>query len=156
MNSGFNYARYRASILTNNLTEDDLPINPLKLIQDLYKVDLFYEDLCGEEGYTFFNPANNKYRIFIDNNYRVSRRNFTIAHEVGHIVLGHFLNFDLSNPEIHKMLDKHANAFASALLMPTHILKKFDCLSANYIANAFNVSIEALSIRTNYVKINIV
>lgn len=152
----YNYDRVKAHCLTSKLTENDLPVDPLKIAQQRFNVTLQFEDLEGEEGYTFYDKKRNRYRIYIDNSFRKSRCNFTIAHEVGHIVLGHFENYDLDNPVTHEELDKHANSFASALLMPEHILKKFDSFSTDYIARSFAVSIEALNIRTNYVAINII
>lgn len=152
----YSYDKIKAFCLTSMLTEDNLPIDPIKLIQNKYNVDLIFDDLEGEEGYTLYDKKRNRYRICIDESFRKTRCNFTIAHEVGHIVLNHFDNYDLEDPITHKELDKHANSFASAVLMPEHILKKFDFFSAEYIANAFCVSIEALSIRINYVDINII
>lgn len=152
----YSYDRSKARMLTSKLTEDDLPVDPLLLTKKIYNVDLFYDDLEGEEGYTFYDEKRNRYRIYIDKNYKITRRNFTVAHEVGHIVMGHFLNFDVCDQEVHKILDSHANAFASALLMPEHILTKFDQLNIKYILNAFDVSKEAFDIRLNYVKINVI
>jgi Zn-dependent peptidase ImmA (M78 family) len=152
----YNYDRIKAYVLTMNLDENDLPINPLDLVHENYNIELFYDDLEGEEGYTLFNSAKNKYRIYIDNSFYHGRCNFTIAHEIGHIVLGHFNCNNFISSVMHSELDKHANAFASALLMPEHILQKFEFLTEDYIARTFGVSKNALNIRRNYVNINII
>lgn len=148
----YGYDRMKATMLTMKLTEKDLPINPLMLVSEKYDVDIIYDNLEGEEGYTFYDPKRNRYRICIDNKYVKGRCNFTIAHEVGHIILGHFHNYNLDEKKTHALLDKHANAFASALLMPEHILTKFDYSSSIHsTAKIFGVSIEALTIRVNYI-----
>lgn len=57
------------------------------------------------------------------------RLRFTLAHEIGHIFLGHTCDGDAEESE--------ANAFAAQLLMPWFTVKMLHC---NYFANADNVS----------------
>jgi len=74
-----------------------------------------------------------EWRIGVSTNIQYGpRRNFTLAHEIGHFI-GHRYEQDvfectfenLNNFQI-EGLEKEANDFASHLLMPADILRKFD------------------------------
>ena len=74
------------------------------------------------------------------------RRNFSYAHELGHIVLGH----------THKCeaFEREADAFAASLLMPSAAVMYLAKLhgtsaSAELIASSFNVSRKAASMRAD-------
>ncbi len=56
--------------------------------------------------------------ITLNGSHPASRRRFTLAHEVGHIVLGHETTVPTDEIE-RSMLEAQADAFASELLMPT-------------------------------------
>jgi len=58
-----------------------------------------------------------------------TRVRFTIAHEIGHIVLGHhFFDKDYYN-EFENIIEEQANTFAGNLLLPSIILQNYDFLS---------------------------
>jgi Zn-dependent peptidase ImmA (M78 family) len=87
-----------------------------------------------------------------------ARKRFTIAHEMGHIVLhGEGKNYvdyrtSLSSNEISSPKEKEANRFAAALLMPKKNFSKiFDPSKNNFIETAafFGVSLEAAKIRAS-------
>ncbi len=68
------------------------------------------------------------------------RRNWTIAHELGHILLGH--------KEISKINEREADAFAAELLMPEAIIRYLDTregepISPETMTNYFSASITA-------------
>ncbi|AEY67518.1 ImmA/IrrE family metallo-endopeptidase [Clostridium sp. BNL1100] len=81
---------------------------------------------------------------------RDRRLNFTIAHELGHILLDH-----LSIPDILKineereLEDLEANEFAGKLLIPEKTLLHCNFVSIPAVAEFFNVSNTALWIRLN-------
>lgn len=145
-----------ANMMTRNLTEIHLPIDLTNILADEYNIDVLYDDLHGENGYIFRNTITNRYLICINNKDTLGRQRFTLAHEIAHILLGHFDNFDLDNPVDHEVLDKHANVCASNLLMPNHILARFEHFSTEYIAKAFNVSHSALAVRLQYCDIEVI
>jgi Zn-dependent peptidase ImmA (M78 family) len=75
----------------------------------------------------------------------VHRKRFTVAHELGHMMLGHTsMNFDL-NFESNKPEEIEANQFAAELLMPLEMLK-VDILNSNpkELAKLYRVSEEAM------------
>lgn len=63
--------------------------------------------------------------IAYNNNFHVHRKRFTVAHEIGHSILGHTsLNdqeFDLNSQDTNEV---EANQFAAELLVPLNMLKK--------------------------------
>ncbi len=75
------------------------------------------------------------------------RQRFTVAHEIGHLLLGHtgknfILDLNSKKPE-----EIEANQFAAELLMPLEMLKKDfqnGKKTAKDIAQAYNVSEEAV------------
>ena len=57
--------------------------------------------------------------IGYNNSQHWHRRRFTIAHEIGHLIMGHTCNDNFSDYR-----EKEANEFAAELLMPLAVLKK--------------------------------
>ena len=83
--------------------------------------------------------------IGFNQNHSWHRRRFTIAHEIGHLLLGH-THSDHAD-DSHN--EKEANAFAGELLIPTALIKK-DCkksLDIEALAGLYNVSKEAITIK---------
>lgn len=74
------------------------------------------------------------------------RRRFTIAHEIGHLLLGHMCN-ENDGGDSHN--EREADIFAAELLMPKDILKKDYGESSNVptLAQLYRVSSEALTIQ---------
>lgn len=73
---------------------------------------------------------------------------FTIAHEIGHILLHGELKED------REYWEEQANIFASRLLMPMILIKHFDINSEAELSNKFGVSMESAKIRyQRYIKI---
>lgn len=99
-------------------------------------------DLYGLPGFTCFNKKKQKYRLFLDKKtYEkcLARIRFTIAHELGHIVLKHFGMYEDSTYIINKKHEYEANIFADELLMPTlPILNKK--MTVDEVCNTYLVS----------------
>jgi len=96
------------------------------------------EDKNFRDGFTIIKGIGTKVKyivLFNEEQKNHRRRAFTIAHEIGHIYLGH--KNDSHENEI------EANRFASELLMPNIILQEYvkQCSpSVNDICRVFNVS----------------
>jgi Zn-dependent peptidase ImmA (M78 family) len=80
-------------------------------------------DLKGLSGFTCYDQDNDKYGIFLDSSIHFffpTRTRFTIAHELGHIILGHFDSVHSNSAFIgDPVMEYEANEFAEELLMPT-------------------------------------
>lgn len=160
-----------AKQLLNDCGCDELPVN-LEKIADYKKIKLVKHDF-GEDVYGVLIMKDGKYTIGYEKNNSPVRQRFTIAHELGHFILGHnkdgvnidtitknyqslptvlFRNNDSSTGEF--IQEREANAFAAALLMPQDLLiEKFESrrfsrdFSMEGFAKEFNVSTQAMAYR---------
>lgn len=108
-------------------------------------------DAINDDGFALV--VDNKKTIFInDKKGTKQRKRFTLAHEIGHILLEHNLTkikrrtieIDYDNMSLEEM---QANVFARDLLMPACFLYILDLHTADEIAETCNVSIASATIR---------
>lgn len=119
------------------------------------EVDTFPNDVSA-----FFIAKDGKNYALVNAKHHPNRRRFSLAHELGHIILRHNVA-DLEEvstidtpPEIgtdsvpKDAREKEANMFANALLMPLEMLKKEYAKGADIgkLANIFAVSQQAITI----------
>lgn len=119
-----------------------------------------------EVRYCYFKPECNNVAGFIDSKGFIivnalesaARQNFTIAHELGHYLLGH-----LSNPQygvLYRLpigiplttpIEQEANCFAANLLVPADMLKtyikRFPFANNRQLGNIFGVSSDVIGYR---------
>jgi len=76
------------------------------------------------DGYTRANSDGSIYILF-NKNTSITRQRFTVAHEIGHIVLEHTSIFGDCNQYSKASQEKEADAFAGELLVPLSDLKLF-------------------------------
>ncbi len=170
-------ARYNGTVSTaykfalENITA--YPVNPFKLIEKFKWGLLTYEEMAlkqnctidnvceclGTDGFSIYNGDN--YTIAYNNKIKSKGRiNFTLAHEIGHIILGHHKDFDVTSvlkdnftKEEYKILENEANCFARNILAPAPLLQ---CLSIpEYylkLSKFFNLSFQASNTRRNFYK----
>lgn len=93
------------------------------------------------------------------------RRRFSIAHEIGHFILGHHIDFIIDYEEVaesrydtehsNKIQEQEANHFASELLMPSQMLTKdfHQIRDAKAVAEKYGVSEQALWIKLMRLKL---
>ncbi len=105
------------------------------------KIIVTGQDLGGQDGFCI----NSKF-ISYNNTQSIERQRFTVAHELGHIQLGHttsekYISYDTKDPN-----EQAANFFASELLVPTNFLKKEakSLLSLSELAKKYKVSYEMM------------
>lgn len=141
-------ARYNGTVskayefIVNNIT--DFPVDILDLVRRFKWGLLTYEemakkqhcsikDICdciGADGYSIYNGRN--YTIAYNNTiWSQGRINFTIAHEIGHIILNHHKDFEVTEilqdnftREEYKILENEANCFARNILAPSPLVKQ--------------------------------
>ena len=155
-------------------TLEDMNINgvpvPIETVARNLKARISYEPFDGDLSGVLY-KENDDIIIGVNSSHATTRQRFTIAHEVGHLIL-HELdvlhidkNFRLHyrNEVSSQAVDIHeieANAFAAAILMPADTLKlKFTNLiregididsgsdEISFLAREFQVSQQALLIR---------
>ena len=121
--------------------------------------ELFHSEL----GACCYNPGTNQYLIIYNDvtcNFQTCR--FTIAHELGHIFLGHHqkAGTDILSPNFisqddYKEYEKEANVFARNLLSPAPlawaIMSNSDSQNRD-IETAFDITGPAANVRINYVR----
>jgi len=88
----------------------------------------------------------NRWAVIFDEEDTPQRSRFTVAHELGHIFLGHSVG-DRSPQE-----EMEANVFASRLLAPACVLWALDIHNAQEIKELCDISISAASIRAERMK----
>jgi len=122
------------------------------------KKDITWEfvNLEGLPGFTCYNKKKNKYKMFLDEGTGekcLERIIFTMAHELGHIVLGHFGSYDNSTHITNRKLEYEANIFADELLMPTSPIMK-NKMTPEQICKVYLVSESAAKNKIKYIQRN--
>ena len=88
--------------------------------------------------------------IVVKESLGVRRKRFTVAHEMGHILLGHVGKYELVNrepSEADNPIEREANIFASRLLAPACVLWGCGAKTAEEIAELCDISQQAARIR---------
>ncbi len=100
-----------------------------------------------------FVDKNDKWVIVYDDHDKIQRVRFTVAHELGHIVLGHPLYdtgnhtrmFDINRPQV----EIEADSFAVRLLAPACVLWGLDLYTAEEISAVCDISYTAAKYRAD-------
>lgn len=84
--------------------------------------------LGSEDGFVCYDASHDRYRLAYDCERMDARMRWTLAHELGHIVLGHLEDFPETSiarkqsPALLDILDKEADKFAGDILAPAPLL----------------------------------
>lgn len=105
------------------------PYNLRSLVENY--AQLYFEELPFEADGITIDVKSTKPDIYIDTTLSRTRKNFTIAHELGHVIIPWHIGTIISNPLdysaadhfSYRTLEAEANRFASELLMPTDWVK---------------------------------
>lgn len=139
----YRYARNSAwqCLIDYNVTS--LPVKVLNIARRtgirVIKNSIANELAENEKGHSY-NKDNELIIIYDDTDPKTVMR-FTIAHELGHIFLGH----DLQNPTL--SMENEANVFASRLLAPACVLWALDLHAPEEISKLCDISDKAAKIR---------
>ena len=119
-----------------------LPIN-LSQVLDYYHIKI--KSFSSNDKQAFI--ENNS--IFLNTQLIKTRARFTVAHELGHILLNHKnLSHSIHSESDNKNIEEfQANIFARCLLMPAIVLKEINYIEAQDIADACNVSLQSARYR---------
>ena len=151
----YSYVRQRAYRLLCELEIDRLPIDPWAIAKALENIHVLkwteLRDNChqadplsidkeGADAKTQHIRGRNDYLVVYDDRVKsFGRIRWTIAHEIGHIVLGHLVSFDatalcrgsLTETE-YKVLEREADCFAVNLLAPMTIMNRIPSVKTAY------------------------
>lgn len=163
----FDYATKKAYDLLFELGYDKFPITAEQVLKDLSD---FIECLPWTKARTIFQVDDpfhlrqtkadarsikrrdfDTYLIVYDDQLgSPERQNWTILHEIGHILLGHLDDFGVTSldrggltKKAYGVLEVETNWFVAEFLMPTPIVKMMGNLTADEISLIFGVSDEA-------------
>lgn len=134
-----------------------LPVMVTNIIKQSNNIRLFknsdvneLED--GESGKTIY--RKNIFEIIYKDTEPSSRCRFTIAHELGHIFLGHLLINKVAYRtfKVNDSNESEANVFARDLLAPACVLHELDITKAIDISKLCNISYEAATYREERMK----
>jgi len=122
----------------------------------LHAEDPLHLRQLGADARTVYEPGSGVYLTVWDDEKGIpARRRFTLAHEAGHIALGHFTDF--RETDLHRtglsgreraVLEAEADCFAAELLCPGVLIREVlgDC-DASVIAAVFGVSMQCAESR---------
>ena len=123
-------------------------------IKQIRNCDLEYPLLSsGERGLAILAEGN--WYVIYNEKESIPARRFTVAHEIGHILLGHLLvadkkyrTFQKRNPE-----EQEADMFAARLLAPACVLWGLNLHTPEEIQEVCNISYQAAKFRAERMKI---
>lgn len=148
-----NYKKYKIS---RNLAWEVL------LQEEVNKLPVSTSGLCRQMGVTlvygtpdeqsagFSTIVDGKMYIVVREGMSAGRTRFTVAHELGHILLGHVGRYQLVNREPDpgdNPIEQEANVFASRLLAPACVLWGCGVKTPEEIARLCDISLQAAQIR---------
>ena len=120
-------------------------ISVARFVSDLYIDGVEMEDeISGLQA-----SYNGNFFIRYNSSHPIKRNRFTVAHELGHVLLGHTTPCSRQLDGLTTNIEIEANEFAAELLMPLALLKEAIKIhtSIKDLARAFWVSEEAMSKR---------
>ncbi len=170
-------ARYNGTVAKAyefvNQNVDSFPINPIDLIKSFHWGLITYGDIAkennctiddvieciGKDGYSIYNGHN--YTVAYNNTINSKGRiNFTLAHEIGHIVLNHHKDFEVTNTlqdnftkEEYKILENEANCFARNILAPAPLVMQLNFFGAIFkMIDCFDITFKAATTRLSLLR----
>lgn len=116
-----------------------------------------YGMLESDQSGISFQTESGEWLIVYDDSDSTGRKRFTIAHELGHILLGHPLQegeqhtrvFNKERPEV----ETEADMFAARILSPACVLWALDLHTPEEIAECCQISYTAAQVRADRMKI---
>ena len=134
------------TLINENVTS--LPVITTRICRNLGIVVKHFKSPILDSGYSFI--IKGQPYILVNKLESPARQRFTIAHELGHILLGHVSECGFqkrSCVEKDKDIETQANVFASRLLAPSCVLLFCNITSCYDIKQLCNISLEASQYR---------
>lgn len=156
------YAKYKnvrnaswQCLLDCNIRSLPVPIGGIYRIYDIDVIDDSCNYLSKDESGRIVR-INSDIVIVINNTEPKSRCRFSIAHELGHFLLGHLgddvTQLNRARTEVKPELETQADMFAARLLAPACVLWGLNLHTAEEISEACNISLQAAGYRAERMK----
>ena len=153
-----NYKRYQnvrdlswKILIQENITE--LPINVIAICRQMGIAVKNDDSLTENDGATAI--VNGEPIILTKNEISIPRKRFTVAHEIGHIMLKHVGQYELINREPgsnDNPIEREANMFAARLLAPACVLWGCNVKTAAEIEKLCGISKQAAEYRMAHMR----
>lgn len=122
-----------------------------------------FEKSIGDtiDAYGLWTEDNHPYIVIGTIKKSAARRNFDLAHELGHLLLHYKVEFNILDKQSYKKIEDEANLFASEFLLPEDEFRK-DCSNLIKVSNPDSyidlkakwiVSLQAMAMRANKLEI---
>lgn len=147
-------ARDAAWRLLIDLNIKELPIQTREVCKALGIQIKFFEPTDESDGKSFV--VEGMPMIIVSRAISLPRQRFTVAHELGHILLGHVGRYELVNREPgpnDNLIEQAANVFASRLLAPACVLWGCNARTPEQIAQLCSISMEAAQFRAERMEV---
>lgn len=133
-------------LINENVRE--LPVKVVRLCRQMgIRVNYFTPETDSDG---FSTIVDGQAQIFVSDRCSRERQRFTVAHELGHILLGHVGEYELVNREPSRgdnPIEQAANVFASRLLAPACVLWALDARTPEQIAALCQISHQSAAFR---------
>ena len=148
-----NYREYQNSrdlawrvLINENVRE--LPVKVVRLCKQMGIRVIAFTPETDSDGFSTI--VDGQAQIFVSDQCSQERQRFTVAHELGHILLGHVGEYALVNREPSRgdnPIEQAANVFASRLLAPACVLWALDARTPEQISALCQISHQSAAFR---------
>lgn len=126
----------------------ELPVKVVRLCKQMGIRVVCFTPETDSDGFSTI--VDGQATIFVSDRCSRERQRFTVAHELGHILLGHVGEQELVNREPSRgdnPIEQAANVFASRLLAPACVLWALDARTPEQIAGLCQISHQSAAFR---------
>lgn len=139
-------------LINENIRE--LPVKVVRLCKQMGIRVVIFTPETDSDG--FSTVVDGLATIFVSDQCSRERQRFTVAHELGHILLGHVGEYELVNREPSRgdnPIEQAANVFASRLLAPACVLWALDARTPEQIAGLCQISRQSAAFRAERMEV---
>ena len=139
-------------LINENVRE--LPVKVVRLCKQMGIRVIAFTPETDSDG--FSTVVDGQAQIFVSDRCSRERQRFTVAHELGHILLGHVGAYELVNREPSRgdnPIEQAANVFASRLLAPACVLWALDARTPEQISALCQISRQSAAFRAERMEV---
>ena len=139
-------------LINENVRE--LPVKVVRLCKQMGIRVIAFTPETDSDGFSTI--VDGQAQIFVSDRCSRERQRFTVAHELGHILLGHVGEYALVNREPSRgdnPIEQAANVFASRLLAPACVLWALDARTPEQISALCQISRQSAAFRAERMEV---